>query len=401
MRCVNCKGKGLCGRPVCPVLRRFEEMACLPPLGERIAGDSPPEVFVGRRGYPTVRSGPLLPVGDGEGPGMAGTQSLAGLDIGEIIALRSRMVRSETEIRVDDARNPGRLLQTAQQIAMSSLAVGTEVCFARPPRGNLRFDGVLSPSGPSGLLKEVDITSNPVIPRRVDQVVDDQGMRAAEASVELYRDGISVDHISRLLSLGLLGSRRKLVPTRWSITASDDMLGKDLAGRLPDLPLVTDYRLYSGELLGNHFEILLMPRTYQFELIEMWLPRSAWSEDETWIGADGEGPRGKKDYSSLAGGYYAARLPVLEGLMRLGRQASVLALREITEQYWAPLGVWVVREAARRAMAAAPERFDGLQEALARAGSRIWTPADRWRPHSTTLRAPAQTTLEDFLKTAG
>jgi len=398
MKCVSCKGKGLCGRPICPVLRRFEELASLPPLGERIAGESPPEVFVGRQGYPTVRSGPMLPAGEVEGASHRQPESLTELDIGEIIALRSRMVRSETEIRVQDARNPGRLLQIAQQIAMSSLPVGTEVSFVRPPRGSLRFDGVLSPSGPSGILKEVDITSNPVVPRRVDRVVDDLGLRAAEASVELYRDGIPVDHISRLLSLGLLGSKRKLVPTRWSITASDDMLGRDLTGRLPDLPLVTDYRLYSGELLGNHFEILLIPRPYQFELIEIWLPRSVWSEGDTWIGADREGPRGKKVYSSLAGGYYAARLSVLEGLMHLGRQASVLALREISEQYWAPLGVWVVREAARRAMAAAPERFDGLQEALARAGSRIRTPAERWRAHSTTLRTPAQMTLGDFLR---
>jgi len=340
----------------------------------------------------------MLPAGEVEGASHRQPESLTELDIGEIIALRSRMVRSETEIRVQDARNPGRLLQIAQQIAMSSLPVGTEVSFVRPPRGSLRFDGVLSPSGPSGILKEVDITSNPVVPRRVDRVVDDLGLRAAEASVELYRDGIPVDHISRLLSLGLLGSKRKLVPTRWSITASDDMLGRDLTGRLPDLPLVTDYRLYSGELLGNHFEILLIPRPYQFELIEIWLPRSVWSEGDTWIGADREGPRGKKVYSSLAGGYYAARLSVLEGLMHLGRQASVLALREISEQYWAPLGVWVVREAARRAMAAAPERFDGLQEALARAGSRIRTPAERWRAHSTTLRTPAQMTLGDFLR---
>jgi hypothetical protein len=36
------------------------------------------------------------------------------------------------------------------------------------------------------------------------------------------------------------------------------------------------------------------------------------------------------------------------------RQSSILAVREITEERWAPLGVWVVREAARVAVGAGP-----------------------------------------------
>ena len=59
-------------------------------------------------------------------------------------------------------------------------------------------------------------------------MVEDRDASAAVALVELYSSGISLDHISRLLSLGLLGKKRKLVPTRWSITASDDMIGKEL-----------------------------------------------------------------------------------------------------------------------------------------------------------------------------
>ena len=58
-----------------------------------------------------------------------------------------------------------------------------------------------------------------------------------------------------------------------------------------------------------------------------------------------------------AGGYYAARLAILEELKRKKRQASVLALRFISEEYSAPLGVWVVREAVRKAMGAQPITF--------------------------------------------
>ncbi len=205
-----------------------------------------------------------------------------------------------------------------------------------------------------------------------------------------------MDGISRLLSLGLLGKKRKLVPTRWSITASDDIAGKHLAAAIQDHPLVGDYLLFSGERLANHFEILLAPGSFTYELIEIWLPRSVWSGGEAWIGADREGPGPKKGYSDLAGGYYASRLAVLERLADMRRQSAILAVREITEEYWAPLGVWVVREAARAALAGEPRRFETLEAALADMATRLRTPAREWRPHSELARGAGQTTLARF-----
>ncbi|HPR67372.1 MAG TPA: hypothetical protein PLM24_09590, partial [Methanothrix sp.] len=241
-RCVRCKGRGLCGRPVCPILRSFRVASELPKLGTVIEGPSPPEVFVGRFGYPRVSAGPLVPADENGGFDLSSNSGsdlssslfyrpaeLAKMDVGEIVALRSSMVRSGSKVEVADARNPGRLLEMAQEIAMSSTPVGTEVTFEKPPRGRLRFDGFMMPSGPSGSIEEMEITSNPSIPRKVDAVVEDSDLLAAKAVGELYASGVEVDGISRLLSLGLLGKKRKLVPTRWSITASDDIAGKHLA----------------------------------------------------------------------------------------------------------------------------------------------------------------------------
>lgn len=392
-QCVSCKGRGFCGRPVCPILRRFEEIAALPKIGLCMEGFSPPEVFVGRHGYPIVRAGPMIPAGE---PGQEHSSPSLNMDIGEIIAHRASLVRSESRFGVRDAREPGRLLETAQQIAMSSAPVGTEVVFLKPPRGSIRFDGVLSPTGPAGTLKEMEITTNPVIPRRVDRIVEDPATGAATAATELYSSGINVDHISRLLSLGLLGRERKLVPTRWSITASDDMIGKSLKESVLDKPLIGGYQLYSGEDLGNHFEILLQPGICGFELVEIWMPRSVWSPDG-FIGSDSEGSRDKKGYSPLAGGYYAARLAVLERLAAMGRQASVLAVREISEDYWAPLGVWVVREVARKAMRAEPKKLTSLNEALEEIGRRIATPMGKWKPFTKLAAGTAQSSLAEFL----
>ncbi|MDQ1261718.1 MAG: repair protein NreA [Euryarchaeota archaeon] len=393
MKCISCKGRGLCGRPVCPILRRLEETAALPRIGLSLEGMSPPEVFVGRHGYPLVRAGPMLPAG-GSPDRLVQPPNLA-MDIGEIIAARSNMVRSESKIVVKEAEAPGRLLEAIQQIALSSAPVGTEVSFYRPPQGRLQFDGVLSPSGPSGEMSGMQITTNPLIPRKVDQMVEDRDAGAASAVGELYASGISTDHISRMLSLGLLGKKRKLVPTRWSITASDDMIGKLLKETVLDCRQVNDYYLFSSEELGNHFEILLLPQHFSFDLVETWRARSVWAE-EGFIGADREDARPRKEYSSLAGGYYAARLAVLEYLARRGQQAGVLAVREVSESYWAPLGVWVVREVARAAMRSPPVRFASLGEALTEMEKRIRTPAGEWRKEAKLLAAPVQRSLMDF-----
>ena len=436
-RCVRCKGRGLCGRPVCPILRSFRVASELPNLGTTLEGPSPPEVFVGRFGYPRVSAGPLLPaqgagledgiaalasaLGSGSGSGSASTAAtatgsgpgprarpplfpslftrpaeLAEMGVGDIVALRSSMVRSSSRVEVWDAKNPGKLLEMAQEIAISSTPVETEVTFAKPPRGRLRFDGFMMPSGPVGTVEEMEIISNPTVPRKVDEVVGDTDLLATAAVGELFEAGVEVDGISRLLSLGLLGKNRKLVPTRWSITASDDIAGKHLAAAIQDDPPVGDYLLFSGQRLGNHFEILLAPGSFTYELIEIWPPRSVWSGGEAWIGTDREGPGPKKGYSDLAGGYYAARLAVLERLADMRRQSAILAVREITEEYWAPLGVWVVREAARAALAGEPRSFETLEAALADMATRLRTPAGEWRPHSELARGAGQTTLARF-----
>jgi hypothetical protein len=317
------------------------------------------------------------------------------MDIGEIIACRAALVRSESKIAVKEAKAPRRLLEDCQQIALSAAPVGTEVSFCRPPRPRLQFDGVLSPTGPTGELEKMQITTNPLIPRKVDQIVEDRDAAASAAIAELYNWGIDTDHISRILSLGLLGRKRKLVPTRWSITASDDMIGKFLKETVLDLPQINDYYLFSRENLGNHFEILLLPRPFSFELVEIWMARSVWAE-EGFIGRDGEDAHPKKEYSSLAGGYYAARLAALEHMARQGRQAGVLAVREISEAYWAPLGVWVVREVSRKAMRSPPRRFASLAEAMEEMEKRIRTPSGQWRKQIQILSGPVQRILMDF-----
>jgi len=381
--CIKCKGKGLCGRPRCPILEKFKSLQSISPAisGNSVFGASPPALFVGSYGYPRVSAGPLIPplAKENEALIFEDPSAWGNMQIEDIISMRSRLVRANTNLHIKDARskeNP--LLVKAQELALSGKPVDTEAWFFKAPKQELKFDAVLTPMGPSGLMKNFELAENPDVPKKVDYLVYDTDALAKDAISELLKSDVSNEHITRLFSIGLLGKERKIVPTRWSITAVDDMAGKELSDRIIDFPWVSDIKLFSGTHFGNHFEILILPRAYSFELIEIWLPKTVWSGESSWIGEDSEGLDGKKGYSPLAGGYYAAKLPVLEYLIEIKRQASVFILREITPDYWAPLGVWVVREGVRKALQNPPETFESLEAAISDLSGRIRTPKIEW-----------------------
>lgn len=401
-RCIECKGKGLCGRARCPILEKFRATTKHSPQkqGEKtIFGASPPAVFVGRYGYPEVSAGPMIPplMESEDAAQLEDPHALLGMGIDDIIQKRCQLVRANTTVKVKQFEK-SRLIEKAQEMALSRKPVDTEVLLSKPLKPAQKFDGVLTPMGPAGKMERFDIAENPKVPDKVDYLTYDTDVKATDAALELYDHDIGCEHITRLLSIGLLGQERKLVPTRWAITATDDMVGKELTKDLLDCPEIKDIQLYSGGSLGNHFEILLIPRSYSFELLELWMARTVWSADKAWIGQDMEGTCGKKGYSPLAGGYYAARLPVLEKLKSIRKQAAVFAIREITPDYWAPLGVWVVREAARNTLSTEPDSFENLEEALMDMNTRINTPFHQWRDKSELLPyVKEQTTLSRFL----
>ncbi len=389
-QCIACKGRGRCGRPRCPILERFKALLELPPLPDsNLFGDSPPGVFVGRIGYPKVRAGPLVPLQPGD-TGYNNPALWAEKDLKEIITLSTSLVRSSITVSVKDLEHP--LLAGAQEIAMAERPVETEVWFNRPPVKHIAFDSITTPLGPTGEIRKLEITENPRIPRKIDSLVNDTHVTASTAILELYKNRVDTPHLSRLLSIGLLGKKRKLVPTRWSITATDDILGKHLAEKIQTYPQISETQVFTGELLGNHFEILLTPAPYSFELIEIWQPRGVWSQ-QLWIEGDRENSQGKKTYSNLGGGYYAARLPILEYLAKTRRTASILAIREVKPSYWAPLGVWVVREAARKAMQNPPKKFPTPEQAIQDMATRIQTHQSHWKPK---IRHLTQKTLTDY-----
>ena len=401
--CFECRGvRDLCRQGRCEVLQAVRDrIPRLRRVGRVIEGPSPPDVFVGQYGYPRVSVGPLVPPAEA----LAGARALASVDelvaapIEDVVAYRSLLFHARHAAPVRLRREAPRILEVAQEVAMSVTPVDTEVELSRPPPSRLwaNLDPFTAPMGPGLEAERGRVVGQPVVPRRVDQLVSDIDADAATAARELFGAGVGVDHLLRLFSTGLLGRRtsRRLVPTRWSITAVDDILSKDLATRARSMQELGEVRLHTGVLKGNHFHIMLLPRPWAFEMVEAWVRGSLWTADTTIV-ADHEGHDGRSAYArNVTGAYYAARLAVLEHLVAAQRQATAVVYREVTEDYWAPLGVWVIREGVRAAMRGPPERHPDMGSALGAVRDRVRIPD--WHKRATLLEEiMAQRRLDDF-----
>lgn len=363
--CIKCKGAdplNACGRSFCPIIAKSEAMF---KVKETMVTDSffgsSPAPFVGRVGYPFVNIGVLSPPEQREDAWLFDAPRYwanENFNIPEIIDFRSALINSRFTANV---RGSSKFLEISQEVGMASKPVDIEVRLKDKPRFKLNTDPYVAPMGPNAALKKIEITENPKIDFKVEKVVDDSDLRAGDALVYLYKHDFDENFLSKLLSVGTLGLKtdRKLVPTRWSITSVDDNIGKFLINKIKTYRQA-DYCAYFGGYLGNYYLILMFPEVWSYELFETYLPKASWNvnSDETAYMTDFESYSGRKDYAeNTSGGYYAARLPILEKLDKMRRQASILVLRFITGEYAVPLGVWAVREATRKAMRAKPINF--------------------------------------------
>jgi hypothetical protein len=189
------------------------------------------------------------------------------------------------------------------------------------------------------------------------------------------------------------------VPTRWSITAVDDIVSKNLVEKVKTFPEISEYRVYESRYLDNIFEILMIPDIWRYESMEAWYPGTVWNPNgkSTAIFSDYEGNNGRTTYAQIGGCYYSARLAVCEQLVKERRQATVVVLREARPGYIMPVGVWQVRENVRNAMRQKPFLFKTLAESLQFIGSRFEIPLRRWILQSELLKnALFQKKITDF-----
>jgi len=335
----------------------------------KLDSNSPPSVFIGSKlKYPLVNVGILSPLSWDENAWIyddAAYWAKENLTIHEVVRLRDNLLNSRFQSKVQDSRMNNKFVQIAQELVLSSKPVDVEIELKKNINVGRNKDKIITPLGMNAQLKKARITENVKIDRHVDKVINDE-IKSTKGLEYLYKNKFSEYVLSKILSVGVLGLKKdkKLVPTRWSITATDDTLGKHLLKNIREYKWIENYEMFFGSFMGNHYLLMFFPGVWSYELFEIYLPGSSWnSTKEIKASTDYETFSGRKNYASAtAGGYYAARLPILEYLEKIKRQASVIAIRLETPSYWAALGVWVVRESVRKALAGRKLEFSSIEE---------------------------------------
>jgi hypothetical protein len=370
---------------------------------EDIEGASPPSVFIGRIGYPNVYAGPLVPPVQGDTSMYDLPELWFGKSMDEIVAFRSMLVRGKQRVHVQKFSEAGAVIDKTRELALAVKPVDVEMLLTKKPHGNIFMSDEVQPFGPSAPIRDLRMGTT-AWDHHIENVYSDTDLKAVPAVVELYGKGVFETKIQRAFSVGAFGmeKNRRFVPTRWSITAVDDIISKYLMEKVRQFPEINEYRIYESRYLDNIFEVLMIPRQWSYEAIEAWYPGTVWNPNgkQVVMFGDWEGYEKRTTYAQIGGCYYAARLAVSELLVKEQRQATVIVLREAHLGYIMPVGVWQVRENVKNAMRQKPLLYNTLNEALQRIANQFRIPLESWVRESHLIRNTLfQRRITDFLHT--
>ncbi|MCL5419291.1 MAG: hypothetical protein M1354_00215 [Candidatus Marsarchaeota archaeon] len=353
-----------------------------------VYGSSPPDLFVGRRGYPYVYVGPLVPPSAGDTSIMSVPERWVGMSIPQIVEMRSMLVRGMYRTRVTNADN-GRIEEMLKELALADNYGGVEEMLSHRPKMSVSLDENSQPYGPSARMTDMRI-DNLRANRDIEKAYHDTALTARDAIIELYDKGTLVSKIQKTLSAGILGvsRNRRFVPTRWSITAVDDTLGKYKLKEVKQNEPIDSVKVFYNTALDNRWAVIMLPGSWEYELVEAWYPNTTWNQGDGDIAiySSYEAFEGRSRYAEIGGCYYAARLAASELLDRIKGQAKVVILREAHPGYIMPVGVWNVREHVRETLRTQPLHFGTLRDALGFVSARMAIPVSQWIKNSTLLR---------------
>ncbi|MFA5348042.1 MAG: hypothetical protein WC294_07885, partial [Methanoregula sp.] len=364
-------------------------------VGKDLEGSSPPSVFIGSWNYPDVYAGPMIAPLHGDTAVMDMPESWipAHKTQEEIIRYRLSLVRGKHRINAADLDN--RFVEKLQEISLSATSVESEVSFAVQPRG-MSFSEEHTPFGPSAPIERFEIESGKWN-RDLEKVYYDTDLRSAEAVLDLHKKGVPFSSIQKAFSVGTMGKDvlRHLVPTRWSITACDTIIGDRLLAEVKKYPVIDTWRVHEFSSLHNNYAVILMPTGWQYEWSEAFLHIMG---NEELVFSDHEGNRKKSEYSPLGGCYYTCKMAVLEALAHEKKQAGAIVLREALRGY-VPMGVFNVRENVRNAMSQPVQEFGDIRSVLSHVSEKFTLPVQRFIEEGALLRntiRERQCTLRDF-----
>ena len=349
---------------------------------KEFSGSSPPEIFVGKYNYPNVYAGILSPQETGDTKILSSPElwHRKKLSIPEILQFRNKLIYGRTQTNIKKVQT--KFLSILGEIAMTHKSISTEFKLKNPIKPHKEKDPRVPLISNAAMVEKVRLQENPVIKKKIDYLVNDTDVKSKTAILELNNTNIQTSNIIKILSAGLLGLKknRKLVPTRWAITAVDDTISKEKLKKIKFFPEISEIMLFSAEYLGNHYEFLLLPDNFSFEVMEFSLKNfGVWHDHESFF-------ERKKYANSVTGAYYVNRLALTEYLEKTRHQASCIVIREIKPEYSAPLGVGILRQISRQAFSQQPEKFPTIEQAFQKIQSRIKTPIQKIKEKSIILK---------------
>lgn len=366
-------------------------------VGKDLEGSTPPSVFIGRWSYPKVYAGPMMVGETGDTSIMDSPESWIGehKKQEDIINYRMNLVRGKQLIKITDLENP--FVEKLQDISLASKSIDSEATFGKRPRGALLTEDSM-PHGPSAVIEKFDIDAVRW-DKQLEKTFYDTDLTAREAVLNLHNKDVPFTAMQKAFSVGAIGTKykRKLVPTRWSITACDSTLADLFLKEVRKFDILDTYRVYEFGSLNNYYIIILTPTEWQYEWYEAFIQLIG---KEELIFSDYETNTDKKEYSSVGGCYYTSKMAVLDALVKEKKQAGLIVLREAYEGY-VPLGVFNVRENMKSAMSNPYKEFETLKDALKYAGTKLKIPISKYVKQGTLLNEllhTKQTTLDMYFK---
>ena len=354
-----------------------------------LSGTSPPSVFVGSYNYPKVGVGPMVPPIHGDTSLLDIPEKWIGKTLEEIVNFRLNLIRGIQKISVTETQ--GRYIENLQDVAMSSKPIDSDIEFHKNTIPVASIDSESAPFGPLGEIKKIKFSGS-TSEKSIEKVYYDKDLKAQDAVLNLYNSGIEISQIQKCFSIGMLGQKRRLVPTRWSITATDDIISNSLVSEILDFDLIDSCRVFTFNHLGNSFSVILFPHRWLFEMEEAWYTE----QGRIGFGSDIEDARGIDHPPKIAGAYFAAKLGVAEYLAANQIQAAVLVLREIRPEYAVPVGVWQIREGIREAMKQRPFIADSLDEGIDYACKPLSISKSEWLAKGDLLKLIKQKSITEF-----
>ena len=254
-----------------------------------------------------------------------------GKSMDEIVGFRSLLVRGKHRVNVQKFMDAGKILDQTRELALADSCVDIELNLTKKPRGSIFLDDDIQPFGPSAPIRDLHV-GNSRYDDKIEKAYYDTDLKATPPLLELFNRGVVVSKIQKAFSVGAFGveKNRKLVPTRWSITAVDDIISKNLREKVKTFPEINEFRVYESIYMDNVFEILMIPQQWSYESMEAWYPGTVWNPTGKSIAifSDWEGNSGRTTYAQIGGCYYSARLATCEQLVRERRQALLLFLEK-------------------------------------------------------------------------